>query len=300
MKILLLGANGQVGRELPEVVQRSEDKSVEVVALGRSQLDVTQETMVKQQISAIQPSIVINAAAYTAVDQAEKEPEAVFAVNRDAPGYIAKACANNNIPLIHISTDYVFDGEKEGAYQEEDSINPQSVYGKSKWEGEEAVRQNLVNHIILRTSWVFGVYGKNFVYTMIRLARQNEELRIVNDQQGCPTSAASIASALVAISLQIDNGENVGWGTYHYCGKPKTTWFQFAKAIFDCSKHKLDYKVKNVLPISTDEFPTPARRPQNSTLNCNKIRAAFHIEQADWKQDLQAMLTHEHFLRTVQ
>ena len=300
MKILLFGANGQVGRELSEVVEQLKNEHIEVIALDRNQLDITQEASVKQQISAIQPSVVINAAAYTAVDQAEKEPEVAFAVNRDAPAYIAKACSNNNIPLIHISTDYVFNGDKEEAYQEEDTVNPQSVYGKSKWEGEEAVRKNLAQHIILRTSWVFGVYGKNFVYTMIRLARQNEELRIVNDQYGCPTSAASIASALVAISMQIDNGENIDWGTYHYCGKPETTWFQFAKAIIDCSKHKLDYKVKNVVPIRTYEFPTPAQRPQNSTLSCDKIRTAFHVEQADWKQDLQAMLSHEQFMRAVQ
>jgi dTDP-4-dehydrorhamnose reductase len=300
VKILLLGANGQVGREIPEAVEQSEDKSIEVIALDRGQLDITQETIVSQQISAIRPSIVINAAAYTAVDKAEKEPELAFAVNRDAAVYIAKACSNNNIPLIHISTDYVFDGEKEGAYQEEDAVNPQSVYGQSKWEGEEAVRNSLKQHIILRTSWVFGVYGKNFVYTMIRLARQKEELRVVNDQYGCPTSAASIASALVAISLQIDNGENKSWGTYHYCGKPETTWYQFAKTIIDTSKDKLEYKVKNVVPISTDEFPTPARRPQNSTLDCDKFRSVFHVEQADWKQDLQAMLEHEHFMRSVQ
>ena len=297
---MLLGANGQVGREFPEAVAQSEGKTFEVIALDRKQLDISQESRVKQQISTIQPSIVINAAAYTAVDQAEKETEQAFAVNRDAPNYIAKACSSNNIPLIHISTDYVFDGEKEAPYHEQDTTNPQSIYGRSKWEGEVAVRKALDQHIILRTSWVFGVYGKNFVYTMIRLAQKNEELRVVNDQYGCPTSAASIAKALTTICSRIAGDDVINWGTYHYCGAPDTSWFHFAKSIIDASKDKLECKVKNIIPISTNEFPTPARRPKNSTLNCDKIRDIFGIEQASWEQELQAMLEHEQFMRAVQ
>ena len=296
MKILLLGANGQVGRELPEVVRQSPVKNFEVIGLDRSQLDITLQTEVDKQIRAIQPSLVINAAAYTAVDHAEQEPELAYAVNRDAPGFIASACANNDIPLIHISTDYVFDGEKTGSYSEHDSVNPQSVYGQSKWEGEEVVRQNLDRHIILRTSWVFGVYGRNFVYTMIRLAKQRDELRVVDDQQGCPTSANAIATTLLNIGQQTLNNAFKDWGTYHFCGQPETTWFHFAKAIIGASNDRFDFQVQRIQPITTSEFPTPARRPQNSVLNCDKIRRVLGIEQTNWKDDLQAMMQHEHFI----
>lgn len=295
MKILLLGANGQVGRELPEAVRLSNKKDIEVIALDRHALDITRQAAVRQSITETQPSLVINAAAYTAVDKAEQEPAIAFAVNRDAPGYIAKACANAGIPLLHISTDYVFDGEKQGAYDEDDDVNPLSVYGRSKWEGEEAIRNNLDRHIILRTSWVFGVYGRNFVYTIIRLARQREELRIVNDQHGGPTPANAIAGALLDICRRIANGGFNRWGTYHYCGQPQTTWFHFAKAIVDAGKNKSDYQLKHIYPISTAEYPTPAQRPKNSVLNCDKIRNAFGIEPADWSDGLRAMLQHEHF-----
>jgi len=295
MKILLLGANGQVGRELCEVVRGSNNKEIELIDRDRSQLDITQEEQVNQQIAEIQPSIVINAAAYTAVDQAEQETEIAFAVNRAAPAHIAKACAKYDIPLLHISTDYVFDGEKAGAYSEIDTVNPKSVYGQSKWEGEEAIRKHLDRHIILRTSWVFGVYGKNFVYTMLRLAQQREELRVVNDQHGCPTSANSIANALVNIGNQVLNGVVNAWGTYHYCGQPETTWFHFAETIIESSKESFDFKVKRIEPISTSEFPTPAKRPKNSVLNCEKIHGTFDIEQVNWKHDLEKMIQHPQF-----
>jgi dTDP-4-dehydrorhamnose reductase len=197
--------------------------------------------------------------------------------------------------LLHISTDYVFDGEKTGAYKEEDPVNPQSVYGQSKREGEEAVRQNLDQHIILRTSWVFGVFGKNFVYTMIRLARQKEELRIVNDQYGCPTAANAIARALVEISQRVTREGFDNWGTYHYCGQPETTWFHFAKTVIDATEDQFDYQVKHIHPIATSEYPTPAKRPKNSVLNCDKMRRIFGIEQANWQDDLKVMIQHQHF-----
>jgi len=300
MKILLLGAGGQVGRELPEVVNQLRKNEIEIIGLDRSQLDITRQDLVDQRITAIQPALVVNAAAYTAVDKAEQEADLAFAVNRDAPGFIAKACANNDIPLVHISTDYVFDGEKTGAYVEDDPANPGSVYGQSKWEGEEAVRHNLERHIVLRTSWVFGVYGKNFVYTMIRLGKQREELRIVNDQYGCPTAANAIARALVEISQRVTQEGFDNWGTYHYCGQPDTTWFHFAEAIIAVTKGKFDYNVQHIHPIATREFPTPAKRPQNSVLNCDKIRRIFGIEQADWKHDLLSMIEHKHFLEMAQ
>ena len=300
MKILLLGAGGQVGRELPEAVRSAKDKSIDVIGFDRNQLDITQESAITRQIRALQPSLVINAAAYTAVDRAEQEPEKAFAVNRDAPGFIAKACANAGIPLLHISTDYVFDGEKQGAYDEGDAVNPLGIYGQSKWEGEEAIRRNLEQHIIVRTSWVFGVYGKNFVYTMINLARQREELRVVNDQHGCPTPTSAIATTLLDISRQITKGGFNGWGTYHYCGRPPTNWHQFAGAIINAGKEKFALKVKQINPISTREYPTPAKRPENSVLNCDKIRNVFGVEQPDWNEALRAMLQHPHLMDVAQ
>ncbi|MCI0507728.1 MAG: dTDP-4-dehydrorhamnose reductase [Gammaproteobacteria bacterium] len=295
MKILVLGANGQVGRELPEAVRLSNMKDIEVIALDRHALDITRQAAVQQSITETQPSLVINAAAYTAVDKSEQEPAIAFAVNRDAPGYIAKACANDGIPLLHISTDYVFDGEKPGSYGEDDDVNPLGIYGQSKWEGEEAIRRNLEQYIILRTSWVFGVYGKNFVYTMINLARQREELSVVHDQHGCPTPARAIAITLLDISRKIADGGFNEWGTYHYCGQPATNWHHFAGAIINASQDKFAFKVKHINPISTREYPTPAKRPKNSVLNCDKIRNVFGIEQADWSDGLRAMLQHEHF-----
>lgn len=298
IKILLLGANGQVGRAISELAQQDQSR-FEVVGMDSRQLDITREKSVHDTIGETKPAIVINAAAYTAVDQAEQEPQKAYAVNRDGAGYVAGACAHYDIPLLHISTDYVFDGKKPTPYLETDPANPINVYGASKWHGEQAIRQAVDKHIILRTSWVFGVYGKNFVYSIIKLAKQREELRIVNDQHGCPTSAAAIAATLLTLSEAIrhcaqENGA-ISWGTYHYSGTPPTTWFEFSNEIVNMTRQRFDYKVKNILPIPTSEFPTPAVRPQNSVLNCNKIQAEFDISQEPWQRGLAQMLAHGAF-----
>jgi dTDP-4-dehydrorhamnose reductase len=294
VKILLLGANGQVGREILDIV-KDVDCDLEIVGLGRAQLDVTCEDAIQKSVDRISPSLVINAAAYTQVDNAEKEPDLAYKINRDGPENIAKACDQYGIPLIHISTDYVFDGEKKGGYLESDTVNPQSVYGDSKLEGERCVQHALDKHIILRTSWVFGVYGNNFVYTIIRLAKQREELRIVSDQFGCPTSAASIAAAIVKISRMILNGEDINWGIYNYCGSPETNWCDFARAIVEATKQHQDYGLKVIESISTSEYPTLAVRPRNSVLICNKIRNEFGISQQPWLEGLRQMIEHKSF-----
>jgi dTDP-4-dehydrorhamnose reductase len=287
-----------VGHAICDLAQQSQS-GIEVLGMDSRQLDITREKSVHASIDETRPTIVINAAAYTAVDQAEQEPAKAYAVNRDGAGYIAAACARYDIPMLHISTDYVFDGKKPTPYVETDPANPINVYGASKWEGEQAIRQTLDKHIILRTSWVFGVYGKNFVYSIIKLAGQREELRIVNDQHGCPTSAAAIATALLTLSDEIRNrGQESGeisWGTYHFTGTPPITWFEFSNEIVNTTRQRFDYLVKSILPIPTSEFPTPAARPHNSVLNCDKIRAEFAIAQEPWQTGLAQMLTHDAF-----
>ena len=199
------------------------------------------------------------------------------------------------IPLIQISTDYVFDGKKSGAYLETDDVNPMSVYGKSKLEGEQRVRHVLEKHIILRTSWVFGVYARNFVYTIVRLAKQKQELRVVNDQYGCPTSAVSIANAILRICEKVSSGEKIDWGVYHFCGTPETNWFEFSKSIIDNTRRSQNYVLDNILPVPTSEYPTAAVRPQNSVLNCDKIYRHFGIEQQPWIEGLRQMIEHPRF-----
>jgi dTDP-4-dehydrorhamnose reductase len=239
-------------------------------------------------LAAQRPDLAINLAAYTAVDRAESEAEAAWAVNCTGAMHIAAGCADRGIPLVHLSTDYVFDGYKDGPYREDDPVNPLGVYGASKEAGERAVREALRRHIILRTSWVYGAFGQNFVKTMLRLGAERETLRVVADQHGCPTAAADIASALVALAQQVAAGEE-RWGTYHFAGAGATTWHGFAEAIFDLA---LPYRGRRprVEPIATEQYPTPARRPRNSVLDCSKIADAFGIRPAPWRPALAAVI----------
>jgi dTDP-4-dehydrorhamnose reductase len=240
-------------------------------------------------LAAVKPSIVINTAAYTAVDKAESEPAIAFAANRDGVKNLAQACQQHHIPLLHLSTDYVFDGSKTTPYTEEDLANPINVYGQSKWEGEQLLRAHCEQHIILRVSWVFGAHGNNFVKTMLRLGSEREELKIVADQIGCPTPAAAIAKTLLEIAKQIIAGKTA-WGTYHYCGDKPTNWHELAKTIFELAKNKIPLRIQQVIPITTAEYPTPAKRPQNSVLNTTKCREAFKILACDWQTNLNTML----------
>lgn len=287
MRILLTGANGQVGWELSN---RGGQQGLEILALDHSDLDITDPVSVNREVNRSGVSLVVNAAGYTAVDQAESEPELAFAANRDGPAYLASACGKAGIPLVHISTDYVFDGSKEGAYLVTDPVSPLSVYGKSKAAGEVEVRKHLREHFILRTGWLYGVHGHNFVKTMLRLGREREVVQVVTDQYGCPTYAADLAETILRIATQFLEGGQVHWGTYHYCGKGVTTWHAFAEEIFRLASDYASLKVKRVEPISTSEYPTPARRPSNSVLDCSLIEKTFHIRPKPWRESLAQML----------
>ena len=280
MKVLITGANGQVGFEL---VRQAESKGIDYCAFTRAELDITDSQAVEQVITTCKPDIVINAAAYTAVDKAEDEPELAFAVNRDGVANLAKACQGADIPMIHISTDYIFDGTKEGAYTEEDVPNPLSVYGQSKWEGEEVIRANLKKHIILRASWVFGIHGNNFVKTMLRLGRDHKELQIVADQRGGPTPAIAIAETLLQIAHLVIHESRQSWGTYHYCGTPIVSWYDFAREIFQIANEELGLSKPDLGKILTKDYPTRATRPLNSELDCESIKEAFSITPTSWK-----------------
>lgn len=288
MKLLITGAQGQVGKEL---TQTANEKGFDVVAAGRAELDITQAQSVENYIMQCQPDIVINAAAFTAVDNAETEQNLAFAINRDGAKNIANACKKQNIPLLHISTDYVFDGTKSEPYSEDDSVSPLGIYGESKWQGEEAIRKILNNYLILRVAWVFGAQGNNFVKTMLRLGNNRDELNVVADQFGGPSPAKNIAQTLINLVEQYQKNNTLAWGTYHYCGNSKTTWYDFAGEIFKQAFELglLDKEVK-VNPITTAEYPTAAKRPGNSMLNCTKLKTTFGIEMPEWKEALKQVL----------
>ena len=287
MRILLTGANGQVGRELSNC---GGQRGFEILALDRSDLDITDPVSVSREVNRSGVSLVVNAVGYTAVDQAESEPELAFAVNRDGPTYLASACEKAGIPLVHISTDYVFDGQKQGAYLETDPVSPLSVYGKSKAAGEVEVREHLKEHLILRTGWLYGVHGHNFVKTMLRLGREREKVQVVTDQYGCPTYAADLAETILRISAKLLDGRQVHWGTYHYCGKGVTSWHGFAEAIFNLARKYVPLKVKQTEAITTAEYPTAAKRPANSVLDCSLFRSHFGFAPKPWNESLARML----------
>lgn len=280
MKILIAGAHGQLGTQLCRQV---EGLGWPFMAVDRDALDIADRSAVRAAVRAYMPDAVVNAAAYTAVDKAETEIEPAFSVNRDGPENLAVACADLGIPLVHISTDYVFDGRKQGAYTEDDAMVPLGVYGRSKAEGEMAVRHLCPKHLILRTSWVFSAHGHNFVRTMLRLGSEREELGVVDDQFGKPTSASEIAR-LILFTLSQAEGR---WGTYHLAQPEVTSWHGFAQAIFvEAERLGWPLRVKQVNPISTEEYPTPARRPANSELNCGKLEASFGVRIRPWKESL--------------
>lgn len=285
MRILITGCRGQVGTCLTK--QLTGNESVKVLALDREHLDITSQEAVNAVVTEFKPTIIINAAAHTAVDKAEEEVELSYAINRDGPKYLAQAAQDVGAAILHISTDYVFDGKKEGEYLESDTTNPQGVYGQSKLAGEIAVAQACEKHVILRTAWVFGEYGNNFVKTMLRLGDNRDALNIVGDQFGGPTYAGDIASTLIQIAKRINQGDTVEFGVYHYSGLPHVSWFDFANAIFDIAvEQKVLSKKPTLTSITTDQYPTPAKRPCNSCLSNEKIIASFSIEASNWKMAL--------------
>ena len=305
MRMIVTGAQGQVGWEL---TRRAATLGHEVLAWDMAELDITDADAVQQALDASGAELVINAAAYTAVDKAEQESEQAFAVNRDGPAHLAAACARLNLPLLHISTDYVYDGAKIDPYVETDPTTPLGVYGASKLAGDEAVRSLWSRHLILRVSWVFGIHGHNFVKTILRLAREREELRIVADQRGCPTYAGDLADVLLELAGRIaEIDEQNAWGVYHYCGAPATTWHGFASAIIERAREEERVApkrrsrkaalaapepliVQSVTPITTAAYPTPAARPINSVLDCAKLAERFGIQPRPWQAGLDAMI----------
>ncbi|WP_120511429.1 dTDP-4-dehydrorhamnose reductase [Photobacterium salinisoli] len=284
MKILITGANGQVGQALVNKLQGK----AELLAVTREQLDITNEAKVKAQVQAFLPDVIINAAAYTAVDKAEQEQELAHHINAVGPEFLAKAAESINAALLHISTDYVFAGDMQGSYSEQDLTNPQGVYGATKLAGERAVAECCSKHIILRTAWVFHENGANFVKTMLRLGKERDSLGVVADQFGGPTYASDIADALIQIAQCITSGQPTNYGIYHFSGLPHVSWFEFATAIFDSAvKYQLLSKKPQLNPITTADFPTPAKRPVNSKLNCEKIQREFGITPSNWQLALE-------------
>jgi dTDP-4-dehydrorhamnose reductase len=287
MKILITGCYGQVGSAL--VAQLAPRDDVTVLAVDRAELDITDKHAVFERVNHFKPDIIINAAAHTAVDKAEQEVELSYAINRDGPSYLAQAAQAVGSGMLHISTDYVFAGDKSGRYQESDATAPQGVYGASKLAGEQAVRDACPRHIILRTAWVFGEQGNNFVKTMLRLAKTRDSLGIVGDQFGGPTYAGDIAAALITMADQmVAQAEDFsGYGIYHFSGLPQVSWCEFAQAIFEKGQAAgVIATIPTITSLTTAEYPTAAKRPANSKLDTSKISAQFGIQASDWQAAL--------------
>lgn len=286
-RILLTGKNGQVGWEL----QRALAAPATVIALDSSQLNLADPDAIRRIVRENRPDIIINPAAFTAVDKAESEPELAMAVNGIAPGILAEEACRLGAVLVHYSTDYVFDGDKPAPYTEEDVPDPQCIYGKTKLAGEMAIRASGCRHLILRTSWVYGVHGGNFVKTVMRLAKERDELRIVADQSGAPTWARDLAQATlsaVAVWRKREWDDSLS-GLYHLTAAGRTNWHQYAEEIVRLARQydaALACKPLRIRAIATHEYPTPAKRPANSALANDKIKHAFGIALPEWQDSL--------------
>ncbi|HUQ38270.1 MAG TPA: dTDP-4-dehydrorhamnose reductase [Aestuariivirga sp.] len=277
MRLLVTGTNGQVSRAL--VDRAGQFPEISVVAVGRPQLDLENIAAIHPAIAEARPDLIVNAAAYTAVDKAEQKPQRAFAINRDGAAAVAAAAHALEVPFIHLSTDYVFSGSKAAAYVESDETGPLGVYGKSKLAGEVAVRTANPDAVILRTSWVYSPFGSNFVKTMLRLAAEKPELRVVDDQIGNPTSALDLAEAILSIASRVKDGSG---GTFHVAGSGSISWFGLAKQVFETSR-RVGGSAAEVVPISTSEYPTPAKRPANSRLDSSAFHACFGQSLRDWR-----------------
>jgi dTDP-4-dehydrorhamnose reductase len=284
MRLLLLGGTGQVGLELAALAIPDD---VEIVAPSRSALDLADVEAIARVIATEPWSAVINAAAFTEVDRAENEETLAFAVNAEAPSRLAIETGRRGIPLVHISTDYVFDGRKGAPYIEQDRVGPLNVYGRSKLAGEHGIRAANPRHVILRTSWAYSPYRTNFVKTILRLAAERDRLAVVADQRGCPTAACDIAKSCLDIAMRCaSEPEGVPYGVYHFAGAGEASWFELATAIVDMSADRRA-KSSQVVPIRTSEYPTPATRPLDSRLDCTAIVRAFDVDLRSWREALE-------------
>ena len=281
MRVLVCGHNGQVAQALKTQLAGLG----EVHLLGRDQLDLAQPEALREPLRQLAPELIINAAAYTAVDQAESEPDTAFAINAQAPGVLAEEALRLGAPLIHYSTDYVFDGEKATPYTEQDVPNPLGVYGRSKLAGEQAIAAVGGEHLILRTSWVYSLHGRNFLLTMQRLLQEKPQLRVVDDQIGAPTWATTIAHSTRLLIERWQAGGAGAWGTYHLTAQGQTSWFGFAQAIGEQLKAR-GLPCAELLPIPSSEYPTPARRPANSRLDCSRLAREWDVTLPHWQQAL--------------
>lgn len=286
VKLLVTGAEGQLARC---IIEAGATCGVEVVALGRPKLDITVPARILAALNTVRPDVIVNAAAYTAVDKAESEPHIAHAVNAIGAGNVARAADLAGVPIIHISTDYVFDGRKESAYSEIDDVGPASAYGRSKLEGERLVAEATSRHVIVRTAWVHSPFGHNFVKTMLKLAAQRPQINVVDDQLGSPTYAPHLAVAIIDVARQVNNGAGDSgqtWGTYHACGRGETTWCGLAREVFEISA-QAGGPAAQVNPIATSDYPTPASRPANSRLSCDKLKAVFGVALPDWRSGVE-------------
>lgn len=283
MKIAVIGREGQVAHYLRT---QGRARGLYVFAAGRPEVDLTRPQTVVDFLDRVRPNVVVNAAAYTAVDKAESDGERAFQINATGAGELARICSAASIPLVQISTDFVFDGSKRQPYLEGDAVLPLGIYGASKAAGETAVRRTQLQHVILRTSWVYGAHGSNFVKTMLRLAAERTELGVVDDQVGCPTSARDLADAILKIApVLAANRDPSIWGTYHLTGTGDVTWHGFAAEIFRHAAAR-NAAVPRLIAISTDGYPTPARRPAYSVLNNTKFSGKFGFMLPDWRESL--------------
>ena len=279
MKVLVTGAAGQVGSEIAKL----RDGAFDVQAFDRAALDISNPEDVARRLDEAMPDVLVNCAAYTAVDQAEDEPALARRANIDAPAVLGRACAARGVAIVHLSTDYVFDGAKEGAYSEEDAANPLGVYGATKLAGEEVLRTVAPRHVILRVSWVFGRLGRSFVDTILRLASEREELSVVDDQIGSPSPAVAIAATIRTIVQTLATREDA-WDTYHFSTTPALSWCAFARAIVAAATEAgLLERSPTVRPIATEDWPAKAARPRNSRLDASKLAAKFGIEPPRWE-----------------
>ncbi|HSC74693.1 MAG TPA: dTDP-4-dehydrorhamnose reductase [Pseudomonadales bacterium] len=290
LRILIAGGDGQLGQEFAHIAV----PGVELIRCSRSELDITDPASIANAFAKYHPQVVINAAAYTAVDRAESDAEQAFAINANGAGHLAFAAETHSIPLLHVSTDYVFSGDKpeDELWAEEDICEPRSVYGHSKLIGEQQVMDDCSRALVLRTSWVFGRFGNNFPKTMLRLARERDELRVVGDQFGCPTHAGDIAATLVQAAQAMVAGK-LESGIYHYAGAPACTWHAFAEQIIETAFAKgMIAKKPRVIAIATHEYPVAAVRPVNSVMDCSKLNNALGIASPQWQHGLDVLLDH--------
>lgn len=288
-RILITGADGQIGRALAARLQQ--DPDFVVVTRTAAQLDITDKQALVTQLAQELPDYVVNGAGFNRVDPAERQPQKAYAVNAEAVAELAELCSELSIPLLHLSSDYVFDGHYASGYAEDDEPAPLGVFGDSKWQGEEHIRRLCPRHIILRVSWIFSENGSNFLLRTLEQARQESRIRAVDDRRGCPTSADDVARVLAAILKQLANGAEA-WGTYHYCGAEITTRYGFSEAILAAARQYEELAVSELIPVASKEMPEAAERPASSVLKCGKLLNTFGIRQKPWRVELQRLVRH--------